>query len=137
MRIKVYKVCGLFVSAIVFGVIKIADAIFDGFYWLKSFAVNLWKLWKLIWTGFEFQNIGRVLMLSLGAFVGAIIVPPQNHAHIRGLLNILRHGKYSINRKVKSAQKIRITSYATISQSRLCRIRQTKQSNFKESVCRA
>lgn len=71
MRIKVYKVCGLFVSAIVFGVIKIADAIFDGFYWLKSFAVNLWKLWKLIWTGFEFQNIGRVLMLSLGAFVGA------------------------------------------------------------------
>jgi len=71
MRMKVYKVCGLFVSMIVFAVVKIADAVFDGFYWLKSFGSSLWNLWKLIWTGFEFQNIGKVLMLSLGAFIGA------------------------------------------------------------------
>ncbi len=71
MRMKVYKVCGLFVSMVVFAVVKIADAVFDGFYWLKSFGLSLWSLWKLIWTGFEFQNIGRVLMLSLGAFIGA------------------------------------------------------------------
>ena len=45
MRMKVYKVCGLFVSMVVFAVVKIADAVFDGFYCLKSFGLSLWSFW--------------------------------------------------------------------------------------------
>ncbi len=71
MTMKVYRVLGIIFAWIVLTTTRVADFISDSCFWIKQFFVNLWRIWKLIWSGAELSNAWHAIKLSFGAILMA------------------------------------------------------------------
>ncbi len=69
MRMKIYKAFSYAFSFITFYVIKGFNFIFDAGFWLKTYVLNVYGLWKLILKGFEWSNFFKCISLLFGAFL--------------------------------------------------------------------
>ncbi len=81
MTMKIYRILGIIFAWAVLTTTRVADFISDSCFWLKQFFINLWQMWKLIWSGAELSNSWHAIKLSFGAvLVSAKMATDQLHA---------------------------------------------------------